>query len=200
MPGGSNNTSTPLHFHVVEYFELARWVVSRVCMSVRLDKLKRHNTNARNQKATSIYIRERRVFWLLAWPIRGAVLQPPENEKIAKVTLWKINYLIMMTLGWITSRSICVYEYESSIKCTDDRCFEFYFCKSPPKTSGGGARGGLSGLPRLSSSSIGLGTSRFLLLFFFVSLTRRSRRLRLALLPPAARVWFLPAKTILDWM
>ena len=65
----------------------------------------------------------------------------------------------MMTLGWITSRSICVYEYGSSIKCTDDRCFEFHFCKSPPKTSGGGARGGFLGLPRLSSSSIGLGTS-----------------------------------------
>ena len=39
----------------------------------------------------------------------------------------KIDSLIMMTLGWMTSGSICVYEYGSSVKS----CFESHFCKSP---------------------------------------------------------------------
>jgi len=30
----------------------------------------------------------------------------------------------MMTLGLMTSESICVYEYGSSVKSTNDRCFE----------------------------------------------------------------------------
>ena len=42
-------------------------------------------------------------------------------EKIAK-----------MTLGWMTSGSICVYECWFSVKSANDRCFESYFCKSHP--------------------------------------------------------------------
>ena len=51
------------------------------------------------------------------------------KEKIVKMTL-KIDSLIMMILGWMTSGSICVYECGSSVKSANDLCFESHFCKS----------------------------------------------------------------------
>ena len=62
---------------------------------------------------------------------------PHGREKIAKMTLRKINSSITMTLGCRISVSICVYEYGSSVKFINDRCFESHFCKSLERVAHG---------------------------------------------------------------
>jgi len=53
------------------------------------------------------------------------------DRKNCKNDIRKIDSLIMMTLGWMTSGSICIYKYGSSINSANDQYFESHFCKSP---------------------------------------------------------------------